>query len=350
MPQIDLLVLEKQVLEEEAVALEAFHKGTGEAPVIYRSESGAVTKAVSDGPIEFVASHESDDRMGDIIRQDGWKLDNFKKNPLMLWSHNAFQPPIGKWSNVRVDAKALLATASFDADDEFSALIEGKVRRGFLNAVSVGFRPITFEYRPEKEGQGGMFRPAADFKEQELLEISIVAIPAHPKALRKALEYAIDGKPEAKHWLFLPGANYGTFEAKAVEPESAKAVEPAPAKTITVFLDGDADVKRTASAISRAVLQVKADAQRLRNSDAHAPEVDQVDAPELVKALNSLESAIRDSLSKSASPLPGEPAPVSTPDPEPSLKTEPEPASSEDTLAIEASLAVVRGALKAGEK
>src|SRR3990167_8667378 len=122
MPQIDLLVLEKQVLEEEAVALEAFHKGTGEAPVIYRSESGAVTKAVSDGPIEFVASHESDDRMGDIIRQDGWKLDNFKKNPAMLWGHDSFsRPPIGKWPNVRVDGKQLLATASFDPDDEFSA-------------------------------------------------------------------------------------------------------------------------------------------------------------------------------------------------------------------------------------
>ena len=125
MSQINILELEKQVLEEEAEALEKFAKGTGEAPVLYRAASGAVTKASEDGPIEFVLSHESDDRMGDIIRQDGWDLKNFQKNPVMLWAHDSRGiPPIGKWAKVRVEGKSLVGIANFDPDDTFAQSIE----------------------------------------------------------------------------------------------------------------------------------------------------------------------------------------------------------------------------------
>ena len=220
--QVDLLAIEREVLEQEAEDLAKFKSGSGEAPVIYRSIAGAVSKA-NDGPIEFVASHESDDRMGDIIRQDGWELSSFKKNPVMLWSHDSRSaPPIGVWKNVRVEKKSLLAIANFDEEDPFAALIEGKVRRGILNAVSVGFRPLEFEFRDEEKDakeEKFFFRPPADFKKSELLEISIVAVPAHPKALRKALQIAHDGTPGAKKYIFLPGENFGTFEARAVEPE-----------------------------------------------------------------------------------------------------------------------------------
>lgn len=298
MPEIDLLALEKQVREEEAEALEKFVKGTGEAPVLYRAVSGAVSKADGDGPVEFVLSHESDDRMGDIIRQDGWDLTNFKKNPVMLWAHDSRGiPPIGKWSNVRIDSRTLLGSANFDTDDPFAASIESKVRRGFLNAVSVGFRPLEMEWRPEKEGENGggsLFRPAADFKKQELLETSIVSVPAHPKALRKALELAIDGAPQAKRFIFLPGQNFGTFEAKAIEEPPAQ-----------------------------------------NNKDAHADETDtvvvNVTAALLDGDVERIAAAIVSHIK--ASPVAVEPAPVSAPDPAPALTP---PAVSDNNQSIDA--------------
>ena len=52
-------------------------------------------------PLEFVMSDGSVDRMGDIIDLDGWRLDNFRKNPVALFGHNA-SFPIGKWHDVGV--------------------------------------------------------------------------------------------------------------------------------------------------------------------------------------------------------------------------------------------------------
>ncbi len=52
--------------------------------------------------IRFVASDETPDRVGDIIKVSGWNLTNYKKNPVVLWGHDqANTPPIGKAVNVR---------------------------------------------------------------------------------------------------------------------------------------------------------------------------------------------------------------------------------------------------------
>ena len=176
----------QQALIEEASALDAFMKGNGEAPVVYRSAgyvkaSGEV--ADGEGPITFIASEESSDRMGDVITVDGWDLKNFKRNPVVLFGHQMRSLPIGKVTRVWKDTKQLLATTLFDSSDEFASQVEGKIRRGFLNAVSVGFRPLEME--EIKDSNSDSFFPGFWFLSQELLELSVVSVPAHPKALRK---------------------------------------------------------------------------------------------------------------------------------------------------------------------
>ena len=49
----------------------------------------------------FLATDESVDRMGDIIRFDGWDISNFEKNAVILWVHSHLDPPIGKGTIVR---------------------------------------------------------------------------------------------------------------------------------------------------------------------------------------------------------------------------------------------------------
>ena len=178
-----------QMREEELTSLDQYRRGLEPAPVLYRPDGFKVT-ADNNDPMMFVASEESEDRMGDTITADGWELGNFKKNPVFLYMHDQSFPPLGMWRKVGVEGKQLLASPQWDDGDDFASLIKGKYVRGFMRAVSVGFRPIEFEEIKLKEPRKTVFGDRTTgllFKKQELVEISAVAVPAHPKALRKAL-------------------------------------------------------------------------------------------------------------------------------------------------------------------
>jgi HK97 family phage prohead protease len=186
----DILRMEEQLREEEVEALDAFKRGVAEAPVIYK-QTGFLLKADdtdTEKPMTFVANEESEDRMGDTIEVAGWKLEDFQKNPVYMFAHMYDMLPIGSVPSVWVEEKQLMNTVKWDDEDPFAAQVKGKYERGFMAAESVGFRPLEFE-QVEGKGMFGAFR----FTSQELLEISAVPIPAHPKALRKSMEQS-DGK------------------------------------------------------------------------------------------------------------------------------------------------------------
>lgn len=129
--------------------------------------------------MEFVLSDATVDRVGDVIEPDGWDLKNFKKNPIALFGHNSGFP-IGKWENLRVEGGKLIARLKFAAKgtsariDELASLVE----QGILRAVSVGFRPIKSEPLDPERPYGPQ-----RYTKQELLETSLVSVPANPAAL-----------------------------------------------------------------------------------------------------------------------------------------------------------------------
>lgn len=150
----------------------------------------------SDGGLDFVLSDDTVDRYGDVIDAKGWVLTNFKKNPIALFGHsNGF--PIGSWSNLRVESNRLVGTLKLAARgtsariDELISLVE----QGILRAVSVGFIPIKSEpinpdrpYGPQK------------YTRQELVETSLVSVPANPAAL--ALAKSLKISPETMSLAF----------------------------------------------------------------------------------------------------------------------------------------------------
>ncbi len=146
--------------------------------------------------IEFVASTEAVDRYGDIIRVDGWQLDNYRKNPVFLWAHRSSDPPIGKCVAIGAEGegegKALVQRIEFAAREAypFAETIFKLYEGGFLNAVSVGFMPIKYQPRIEPNEEGGEFL-GYEFLEQELFELSAVPVPANPEALGKAVRKGI---------------------------------------------------------------------------------------------------------------------------------------------------------------
>ena len=133
--------------------------------------------------VSFIASTANADRYGDVINQRGWDLSKYRKNPVILLNHNANALPIGRGEVDVVDGE-LMVDVEFDMDDPQAKEIARKTKAGFLNAVSVGFNPIDATPRNMLEkshpayGQSGQY-----FDRAELLEISIVTIPANGEAV-----------------------------------------------------------------------------------------------------------------------------------------------------------------------
>lgn len=129
----------------------------------------------------FVASDGTVDRFGDILEPAGWDLAAFRRNPVFLWQHDIGNP-IGTVPSIRVVDDRLVARAKF-VDQGISGLADQLFRlvaAGTLCAVSIGARAL------------GEPEPILDDKEQltgfrygamELLELSLVSVPANPNAL-----------------------------------------------------------------------------------------------------------------------------------------------------------------------
>ena len=143
-----------------------------------------IRKTVADqgGGLEFVLSDATVDRYGDIIDPAGWDLKWFKKNPIALFGHSA-DFPIGTWSDLRVDSGKLIARLNLAAKGTSARIDEliNLVEQGILRAVSVGFRPIEAEAIDKNRPFAGQ-----KYLRQELLETSLVSVPANPAALALA--------------------------------------------------------------------------------------------------------------------------------------------------------------------
>lgn len=149
-------------------------------------------KQSSDDPFDFVLSDESVDRMGDVIRADGWDLAAFRKNPIALMGHS-HEHILGVWENVRVEGKQLLGRLKLakPGTSELIDTVRSLIEQRILKAVSVGFQPI--EAEPRKSGGG------FDFIKSALHEVSVVSVPANPNAL--AIAKALS--PEVAETLFV---------------------------------------------------------------------------------------------------------------------------------------------------
>lgn len=176
-----------------------------------------VHKAVArDGDgVEFVLSDATVDRYGDIVEPAGWDLKNFKRNPIALFGHRS-DFPIGKWADLRIEGGKLIgrlvlaAKGTSQRIDEMIALVE----QGVLRAVSVGFRPLEMEPVDPKKPYGAM-----RYLRQELLETSLVSVPANPAAVAVAKSLNLSQEAMA---LAFGGQAEKTLSASSIGKQAAK--------------------------------------------------------------------------------------------------------------------------------
>lgn len=132
--------------------------------------------------VSFIISTDEVDRYGDVVDQKSWDFKSYLKNPIVLWGHDPSEPEnvLGTASSLDIakDGSQTTATLTFDTDINPNAgLIFNQIKRGTLRTVSVGFRNHTMEWQED----------TPVLKDNELLEISVVPIPANAGAI--ALSY-----------------------------------------------------------------------------------------------------------------------------------------------------------------
>lgn len=169
----------------------AIKSDTGE--IHYRANAEPMERKPDD-PVRsrrYVASDETVDRMGDIIRVKGWDLSNFRKNPQALWAHNSRALPIGTVTEMDKGelrgSPALLETITYleQGLDPAADAVWKLVNAGVVRAVSVGFLPVQtrFPDSPEERQELGLGDWGVLYEKQEQLELSNCTIPANPSAL-----------------------------------------------------------------------------------------------------------------------------------------------------------------------
>jgi HK97 family phage prohead protease len=132
--------------------------------------------------VDVVASSMAIDSYGEIVLQD-WDLARFMRNPVVLYGHNSGDLPIGHASNVRLEDGKLLATLNL-VDEKANPMAERVwqgIKQGSLRAVSVGFYTKNKPAALEIDGKAVLALSG-----NELLEISVVPIPANPEAVALA--------------------------------------------------------------------------------------------------------------------------------------------------------------------
>ena len=114
----------------------------------------------------------------------GLSTEGYLRNPVVMWAHDISGRsesgglPIGRTRELTRDGVGrLVADFEFLSEDAFAQRVKNAWDKGFLRAASISWMPV--EGGPS---EGGQWRDT----KSDLLEWSIVAVPADPDALRES--------------------------------------------------------------------------------------------------------------------------------------------------------------------
>src|SRR5690606_8775630 len=137
-------------------------------------------KSVQEGSrvIKGIASTPRPDRVGDIVDPDGM----IKNGPIKLFLYHNHNLPVGSVEFGTPSKKGIPFEAAIPdvaEEGEVKKRVEEawhSIKYRLLQAVSIGFKALNDGWELTKEG--GIY-----FKKWEILELSLVGVPANPDAL-----------------------------------------------------------------------------------------------------------------------------------------------------------------------
>ncbi len=133
------------------------------------------------------------DRYNEILDPNGVILDEYLKNPVVLWGHNSRELPIGRCEWIKQDDKGLIAKTLYANTPEADKVYNYR-KDGFPVAQSVGFIPLEWiDHNEDASGGHEIFGPPPESGKMQilkrtytkwlLLEYSDVPVPANPECL-----------------------------------------------------------------------------------------------------------------------------------------------------------------------
>ena len=132
-------------------------------------------------------------RNQDEINLAGVRFDNYRKNPVVLWNHDASPRllagappsggiPIAKTLEIGHDEEGrIVASFEFNSNDPFAARVENAWNNGFLRAASIHYLPTRIVEVKDARGRVERVR----IEESDLLEWSLLPLPADSDSVRE---------------------------------------------------------------------------------------------------------------------------------------------------------------------
>lgn len=140
--------------------------------------------------IEGLASTPNMDRMHEVVETGAFKstMKQFMANPQMLYMHNT-KEPVGYWDSYEIRDEGLWMSGVVGHDFHPADRARRQIEQDVLRALSVGFREIDGKVKTVKDSDGNAHE-VYHITDLELLEVSLVSVPAN----REALFHVSDGK------------------------------------------------------------------------------------------------------------------------------------------------------------
>jgi HK97 family phage prohead protease len=189
--------------------------------------------------VEGIFSTQDVDRQDEVIMQAGWDLTNYKNNPVVLYAHDYSDFPIAKMVEIGTEPNTRLpGTFQLVGKMQFAVEENPKAKTafnlmagGYLNTFSVGFKNNRWEVDEAND--------TVYLNENELLEVSVVPVPANQMALAKS-----------------KGINTELFETRKEKNEEITAE-----KAIAVLLKSQETIQAAIKTLTEALKPAQADNQ-----------------------------------------------------------------------------------------
>ncbi len=183
----------------DAVASQRVERGGMYVPLEFRGDSG------KDGRLLFrgFANVATVDRVGDVIEPKAFRrsLRSFlKNNPQVFYMHDWYLS-VGQITRAEIRDNGLYVEGYVQpaTDDEgeplngglgeFVRMVRGQVKRGQLRTLSIGFRLLESKPGKAKDPITGKERDVRVITNLELLEISLVTLPASRESVIQARSF-----------------------------------------------------------------------------------------------------------------------------------------------------------------
>ena len=182
----------------------------GQAVPVFKQFDAAIEPA-EDRRVKFTITTSHPDRERDVVDAAGIDTSAYERNSVVLFGHDYKSLPIGKTVAIERFADRIKAVVEFATADlnPMAEQVYRMVKAGFLKACSIGFRPVEWVYDEDRKGM--------NFAKAELLEWSVVPVPAHPMALVEMQAAGID-TAVVKSWAETLLARCEDFGPGPIEP------------------------------------------------------------------------------------------------------------------------------------